>query len=176
MFVRPLRYIYLKTIRQNGSPNQISMGMAWGVCLGLITPPGPQMVIAFITSTIIGLNRITSVLGVWISNPFTFPIIYPAQVWLGSTICGLDINYKIPKNFQDFMILLKDKESHWDLLLSLGTGAFIFTIIITPISFYLTRFCVIRYRANKALRRAQTRQRYSVRLPQGNQAESETTG
>lgn len=156
---RPARYFYLKLIRQEGSPEQISAGMALGVFIGLITPPGPQMIIALIIATFTGWNRISSALGVWITNPFTIPFIYPVQVWLGSLVSGIPLNFIAPTSIPELWELLSDSQNHWNLVITLLIGAFVSAVIVSFLSFFVTKYVVNSYRQIKIVRQERMRKR-----------------
>lgn len=149
---RPARYFYLKLIRQDGSLDQISAGMALGVFIGLITPPGPQMIIAVIIATVAGWNKISSALGVWITNPFTIPFIYPLQVWLGSAIADIPLNFASPTTIPELWALLTNSQHHKSLITALLFGACVSSMVCSFLSFFVTKFVVHSYRIKKLAR------------------------
>ncbi len=159
---RPARYFYLKLIRQEGSPDQISAGMALGVFIGLITPPGPQMIIAVIIAAFAGMNRISSALGVWITNPVTIPFIYPFQVWLGSKFSGIPLNFKAPTTIPELWVLLTDSQNHWNLIITLLVGAFVSAVFMSFLSFFVTKYVVNSYRQKKIARQQSMRVRQAA--------------
>lgn len=149
---RPARYYYLRLIRQEGSLDQISAGMALGVFVGLITPPGPQMIIAVIIASIAGWNKISSALGVWITNPFTIPFIYPLQVWLGSAIAGIPLSFEPPSSIPELWKLLTNGQHHSSLMAALLIGASVSAVVCSFLSFFVTKFIVHSYRTKKLAR------------------------
>lgn len=154
MVNRTLRFYYLKLVRQEGSPELISAGMALGVFIGLITPPGPQMIIAGIIATYwIKVNRITAIMGVWITNPLTMPFIYPLQIYIGSLIFNLDISLPQQQHFLDFWKVFFDLGNNVNIALALLAGAIISAIVLAIVSYYMTLVLVIYYRRQKLKRR-----------------------
>ncbi|MDP8244320.1 MAG: DUF2062 domain-containing protein [Candidatus Hinthialibacter antarcticus] len=168
---RPTRYFYLKIIRQEGSPDQISAGMALGVFIGLITPPGPQMVLAVIIATFAGANRISSAIGVWITNPLTIPFIYPVQVWLGSLVSGIPLNFTAPTTIPELWELFTDSQNQWNLIVTLMIGAFVSAIVTSFVSYFATKFVVNSYRQKKLARQERIRKRQEAAQTQKSAAQ-----
>lgn len=138
--------------------------MALGVFIGLMTPPGPQMVIAAIFATFIRFNRISSIIGVWISNPLTIPFLYPLQVWIGSLISGIPIDYEIPLSIPELWQMINDGRNHMHLVITLIIGAVFLTVVLTPASYYITRSTVIAYRHKKEQRLRRKREKALAKL------------
>lgn len=161
MIQRPLRYAYLKLIRQEGAPEQISAGAALGVFIGLCTPMGPQMIVAFLLASYLRINRIAAVLGVWITNPITIPFLYPIQIWLGCSLAGITIDYQYPDSIADLWTILLNWRAHGELLLALVVGAVASAIISALATFFITNQIVKSYRAKK-LQRQNERQKNAV--------------
>ena len=88
MIQRSFRYYYLRVTRQRGTPENIALGMAIGVFIGLLIPVG-QIVVAVLGATILKANRVTAFIGTWISNPATFMIIIPFYLAVGQKITGI---------------------------------------------------------------------------------------
>lgn len=162
MLSRTLRFYYLKLVRQEGTPEKISAGMALGVFIGLITPPGPQMIIAGILATLVHFNRITAIMGVWITNPLTIPFIYPIQVYIGCMVLNIDLALPDFHNVMEFWNVLLNASTNMDIVLALLTGATISAIILAVASYYITFYLVVYYRKQKLKRRIrQARQQTS---------------
>ena len=69
----------------NGSPQQISLGLAMGVLVGFSPLWGLHMVIAAALATLFGVNRPAAVAAVWLSNPLTVIPIYTLTYRVGHT-------------------------------------------------------------------------------------------
>jgi uncharacterized protein (DUF2062 family) len=83
-----LSFIYNRFLRLRGTPRQISMGLALGVFIGMTPFIGFHTLIAVTLASLFAWNKVTSALGVFITNPLTAPIIYPITYKLGSMITG----------------------------------------------------------------------------------------
>ena len=154
--IRQIRYYYLRTLRQSGSVESIARGMAIGVFVGLIMPPLFQILVAVIIATFAKANRIVAAIGCWVSNPITFPIIYPFYYLIGSFLTGRKVQpIKMP-GFEWGNLLADVKTVTMDiiaagpdLMLVLDTGATLCALAGSIVSYYLTRALIRRYRERR---------------------------
>jgi uncharacterized protein (DUF2062 family) len=75
----------------NGSPHGIAAGFALGLGLSLIPIPFAGMFVALALAPLLGFNVPATYLGSAVVNPFTGPIIYFSELWLGATLMSQDI-------------------------------------------------------------------------------------
>lgn len=94
-FNRQFRYIYLRVIRLRGHPNELALGMAFGIFIGMMPIIPFQTALALALAIAFKASKITAALGTWISNPVTIYIIYKYCYKIGSFILGYDHNTKI---------------------------------------------------------------------------------
>ena len=86
IFERQIRYYYLRFIRLRGEPNELALGMAFGVFTGMM-PIMPFQIAAAVTLAIFFKgSKITAALGTWISNPLNWYFIYFYNFKLGAFI------------------------------------------------------------------------------------------
>ena len=85
---RSLRYYFLRTARLKGAPHDLALGMAFGIFTGMIPILPVQMGLAVGFSYLFGASKLTAALGTWISNPFSFTILYYLYYRIGSWILG----------------------------------------------------------------------------------------
>ncbi len=154
--LRTIRYYYLKTVRQRDTPEQIAGGMAIGVFLGMVGPPGIQMVIAFGVAALFRCNRVVAAMAVWVTNPLTMPFIYSAQLYLGSFITGITVRDIVPTTQEEFWQFITNIRSHGRAILVMTVGGLIVGTVSGIVSYYATKSAVITYR-NKKEERRQTR-------------------
>jgi uncharacterized protein (DUF2062 family) len=77
----------LKDLR--GKPHEISLGMAIGVFIG-ITPTIPfHMALAVFLAVLLRASKLAALLGVWVANPVTIPILYYTSYQVGRFVLGL---------------------------------------------------------------------------------------
>ena len=85
---RQLRYIYLRFLRLQGTPDQLARGMAAGVFAGSFPLFGLQMIIGVAVATVLRGNRMMAVAATWISNPFTYVPIFAFNYQIGALLLG----------------------------------------------------------------------------------------
>ena len=89
---RRARLIYLRTIRLRGNPHELALGLALGICIGLMPIIPFHMITAVAVAIIFGASKITAAAGTWICNPVTVYPIYKYCYVLGTFILGFDHN------------------------------------------------------------------------------------
>ena len=115
---RRLRILYLKLVKQSGSPESISRGVAIGFFIGFLIPVGGQMLIATGLAFIFKARKIPAIACTWITNPWSVPFIYPLQCYLGAKIMGTDLTLgSINQLFENFF-----KEKTISSFYELGSG------------------------------------------------------
>ena len=83
-----LKRIIKKLARSHSSSHDLAMGAAIGFFVGMLPIMGVQMIVAAAIAVIFRVSKITAILPVWISNPFTFIPLYGFNYWLGHVITG----------------------------------------------------------------------------------------
>jgi len=94
-FNRQFRYVYLRIIRFRGHPNELALGMAFGIFMGMMPIIPFQTALALALAIAFRASKITAALGTWISNPVTIYIIYKYCYKIGSYMLGYDHTTKI---------------------------------------------------------------------------------
>lgn len=123
---RLLKFLYLKLVRINDTPQRISLGLALGVFLGLFPGTGP--VVAITLSIIFRLNRLATLIGSLVTNTWlSIAMLIPA-IKLGSVI----LNLKWTDVYNDCMAFLASFQ--WAVLFKLS----IYKIILPVFVGYVT--------------------------------------
>jgi uncharacterized protein len=159
--LRTKRFIFLKVLRQKGTPKQIAMGVAVGVFIGLTVPPLLQFVMAIALAFPLRYSKVGAMLGTMVTNPLTMPLIYPGEVLLGMWVTGIDIQVRIPEDRHGWWQILTNWQLHSRALMVLSVGALLTGVVFSIPSYYLTKWAVIGHRRRReqrimarALRRA----------------------
>ncbi|NLK40891.1 MAG: DUF2062 domain-containing protein [Planctomycetes bacterium] len=85
--LRPmLRFVKTRILHVNDSPERIAKGLAIGVFIAYLPVMGLQMMLAWITASLLKANRMVAVLGVWVSNAATAVFVYYPAYRLGRLI------------------------------------------------------------------------------------------
>jgi uncharacterized protein (DUF2062 family) len=164
---RKRKILYLKLVKQSGSPDFIARGVALGFFTGLLIPFGGQMIIAIILSFIFKASKIPALACTWITNPWSIPFIYPFQCWLGAKLMGKILSFeKINQNFQNFLHECAHGtfKSTLDSFFNMGADIFIpffvggaFLGIIFGVSSYFASYGMIISYHNKKDKKLQKR-------------------
>jgi uncharacterized protein (DUF2062 family) len=85
---RRLRYFYWRFLRLQGTPEQLSRGIASGVFSGCYPLFGFQTIIGIGVATVLRGNRIMAAAATWISNPFTYVPIFAFNFQVGHWLLG----------------------------------------------------------------------------------------
>lgn len=80
--------IYHRFIRLHGEPCEIAMGFALGIFVAFTPFMGFHTAIAVFLAAIFGWSKIAAAMAVWVTNPFTAPVVYGATYALGSWWIG----------------------------------------------------------------------------------------
>lgn len=87
--------IYRYVCRSSKNPESLARGVGLGLFIGFLPAIGFQVILAFFVAGFFNANRLVSVLGTLVSNPFTAVPLGAVSIWLGdfvlpgSTIAGV---------------------------------------------------------------------------------------
>lgn len=87
-WVRATKYIWQRTIRLNGSPHSIALGLAIGAFVSANPLLGTHILWGALIIYFIGGNFIAAVAGTWVGNPVSFPFIWLATYNIGHFLLG----------------------------------------------------------------------------------------
>ena len=82
-------YYKLRIIRLKEHPQRIARGFAAGVFAGCMPLMGLQFLLSFLLALLIRGNKVTALMGTWISNPFTYVPIFLLNFKIGKFIINL---------------------------------------------------------------------------------------
>jgi uncharacterized protein (DUF2062 family) len=85
---RQLRYLYLRFLRIQGSPEQLARGLGAGVFAGCFPLFGLQTIIGIAVATGLRGNRLMAAAATWVSNPFTYVPIFAFNYQVGLWLLG----------------------------------------------------------------------------------------
>lgn len=85
---RQLRYVYLRFLRIQGSPEQLARGLGSGVFAGCFPLFGLQTIIGIGVATVLRGNRLMAAAATWVSNPFTYVPIFAFNYQVGLWLLG----------------------------------------------------------------------------------------
>jgi len=139
------------------SPHRIALAFALGVFMGISPLLGLHYVGGFFFAWLFRLNKLVTLIGVSVNNPWTIVPISTFSVWLGAKMIGIkqvlpEVDWKsitltsIVSRFTDmdnFIILVKQI---MPLLSAFFVGSFVVCIISAIASYFIMQILVARYR------------------------------
>ena len=138
-----------RTKALNGEPRYVAMGMAVGTFVSA-TPTIPfQTLIAVTLAFILRGSKAAAAIGVWLSNPITFPVFYLASYKTGAFLFGIsDIPSIAGQTMSDLLKL------GFDITLAAITGGMVIGIFLAIGAYIITHkiVCKIRSREKKGQR------------------------
>ncbi len=81
-FIRKFRILLKKALLTNDSPEKLARGFAIGVFWGVLPTFGLAALFSLPTAILLKANRLTAIVGTFVSNPFTIPfyILWATQI------------------------------------------------------------------------------------------------
>ena len=135
-----------KMVKDPLPPEDVAAGWALGMFVGCAVPFGLQLIVSVPLALMMRVSKIGATLGTLITNPVTIFIIYPAQTWaVNRLLFGGSLT------FQRLMYM----EWTWHSVRRLGAEAMVsfflgglaLGMIFSPITYFLVRRLVLRYRS-----------------------------
>ena len=187
---RAIGYVGIRLKRIPDTPHKISLGMSCGIFASFTPLFGLHFLIAGLLSYLLRANVLASLIGTFIGNPITFPIITVFNLKLGEWILGSN-EYssgdggKIFEGFLDFIFLIykslftegsigensvpRMNEFLYGVFIPYSLGGLILGISVAIISYFLLRPLVSTYKKKrdslkaKRLKKKLMRKRNEVR-------------
>ena len=167
---RAIEYVGIRLKRIPDTPHKISLGMSCGIFASFTPLFGLHFLIAGLLSYVLRANVLASLIGTFIGNPITFPIITVFNLKLGEWFLGSN-EYssgdggKIFEGFLDFIFLIykslftegligensvpRMNEFLYGVFIPYSIGGLILGISIAIISYFLLRPLVSTYQKKR---------------------------
>jgi len=187
---RAIEYVAIRLKRIPDTPHKISLGMSCGIFASFTPLFGLHFLIAGLLSYLLRANVLASLIGTFVGNPITFPIITVFNLKLGEWILGSS-EYssgdggKIFEGFLDFIFLIyksfftegsigennvpRMNEFLNGVFIPYSLGGLILGIFIAVVSYFLLRPLVATYQKKRSALKAKKfkkklmRKRYETR-------------
>ena len=172
---RAIEYVGIRLKRIPDTPHKISLGMSCGIFASFTPLFGLHFLIAGLLSYVLRANVLASLIGTFVGNPITFPIITVFNLKLGEWILGSS-EYssgdggKIFEGFLDFIFLIykslftegsidensvpRMNEFLNGVFIPYSLGGLILGIFVAIISYFLLRPLVATYKKQRDSLRA----------------------
>jgi len=139
------------------TPHRIAMAFALGVFMGISPLIGLHYLGAFFLAWLFRLNKLVTLIGASVNNPWTIVPISSFSVWVGAKLIGLkkvlpDVDWgnvtitNIVSKFTDMDKLIYLMKELMPLIASFFVGSMIMCTITSVASYFILQMLVIRYR------------------------------
>ena len=92
---RTLKAILKDALFSDDSPKKIALGMGIGVLMAFSPLAGTQTISALFLAFLFRANRLSTLAGTLVANPFTMPVFYFSEILIGKEILGFSLT--LPK-------------------------------------------------------------------------------
>jgi uncharacterized protein (DUF2062 family) len=172
---RAIEYVGIRLKRIPDTPHKISLGMSCGIFASFTPLFGLHFLIAGLLSYLLRANVLASLIGTFVGNPITFPIITVFNLQVGEWILGSseysnDDGGKIFEGFLDFIFLIyksfftegsigdnnvpRMNEFLNGVFIPYSLGGLILGIFIAVVSYFLLRPLVATYQKKRSALKA----------------------
>ncbi len=131
--IRQVKLMVVRFVRLRGLPEEIAKGVALGIFIGMTPTFGFQMAIALFFAYLFRENRLAAILGVWITNPVTAPVIYAIEYEIGRILLGMP-RAKLPIEFTWGAYA----DLGWNIMYPIWVGGILAGIILGALSYFIT--------------------------------------
>ena len=173
---RAIEYVGIRLKRIPDTPHKISLGMSCGIFASFTPLFGLHFLIAGLLSYLLRANVLASLIGTFVGNPITFPIITVFNLKLGEWILGSseyssNDGGKIFEGFLDFIFLIyksfftegsigennvpRMNEFLNGVFIPYSLGGLILGIFIAVVSYFLLRPLVATYQKKRSALKAE---------------------
>jgi uncharacterized protein (DUF2062 family) len=142
--ITSLKKGYRRFLKIRGHPNEIALGLGLGLFVGMTPSMGFHTAIAVFFAALFKWNKISSAIGVWITNPLTAPFIYGVNYFIGAKLIGLPKIYSFPQAngfAKIYKIMLKAPEIFWALTI----GGIVLGLPLAVAGYYFSYSVVQKY-------------------------------
>jgi uncharacterized protein len=150
---------FLEVAGVHDRPERLAAAWALGIGIGLSPLIGLHTVIALVLAIIFRLNKLDVVLGTFIINPWTVAFYFPAAVYVGRWVTGVNVPRFVRFNPEALLHAeIWRENAPWlrSTLLAWGFGAAIFSLLLGFGTYFLLRRIIRVHRAHHLQRRSHT--------------------
>jgi len=145
-----LKKLIKELVRVDDSPKRIARGLAIGVFWGILPTFGLAILFALPTAIFLRANKFSTILGLFVANPFTTPFIYAFEYKIGELILRVT---PVAVSWR-----LLQLENLLKLAKSLLVGGSVLAIGIALLTYFLALQIIIRYRVREPKKGKERRQ------------------
>jgi uncharacterized protein (DUF2062 family) len=153
---------YVRLLKIRGQPHEIASGLALGLFVGMTPLMGLQMAIAVPLAALFKWNKISAAGGVFITNPFTAPIIYPINYFVGAKLMGVSNQFILSQDagFSTLMAMVRKAP---EIVWIMAVGGFILGLPLAVAGYYLAFRMLQRYQDDIKRKLAASKQKLAMK-------------
>ncbi len=149
---RALIYLWRRLVRLNASPHTVALGFAIGVYVSFSPFLGFHLVLSGLLAWLLRVNIAASLLGNFLGNPVTYPIMWAGVYQTGALMLGNTSAMEVT----DLSLLKFDAGGFWDLFMPFLAGSIPIGIIAGLAFYFPVKNGVARYQAARRERFVKT--------------------
>jgi uncharacterized protein (DUF2062 family) len=144
----------LKFIRIKGEPHDLALGMALGIFCAMLPILPFHIAFAIALALIFRVSKITAAIGVFVSNPFTWSILYYFNYRIGAFILNLSENNRgfssimesVQENAETMETIIRIAHASRTIIAAFVIGGLIMGVIAAVPSYFifLKIFTIVR--------------------------------
>lgn len=139
------------------SPHRIALAFAIGVFLGISPFLGLHYIGGFFVAWLAGLNKLVTMIGISVNNPWTIVPLSSFCVWIGAKLIGIkqilpEVEWEsvtlmnVLGKFSDFHNFIEMIKQLWPLIASFFVGSLLIGSISAVASYFIIQMIMTRYK------------------------------
>jgi uncharacterized protein len=160
-----LKKAYTRFLKIRGEPREIALGFSLGLLVGMTPAMGFHTVIAVFFATLFKWNKISAALAVWITNPFTAPMIYSFTYIVGAKSMGLTRAYRLSDGLSSSTFIEMIKKTP-EIFGAMTIGGFIIGIPLSLVGYYFIYSATSRYQEDIRRKLVEQKLRHAIKKEQ----------
>ncbi len=138
------RELLKKIVALDDPPHKIALSFAVGVYISISPFFGFHTILAIAVSFIFKLNKLATITGSWMNNPWTLAPVYYVDFKIGSILIGNHVDFKLkPFTMEHYL------HGGKDLFLDVLIGSIIFGVVAAFFSYHILKFFIEKHRQRR---------------------------
>lgn len=143
-----IKITYTRFLKIRGNAREIALGLALGLFIGMTPFMGFHTAIAVFLAAILKWNKISSAIGVWITNPISAPFIYSFTYYIGAKLLFIKKAFLPFSEFNPTIILTMTQKAP-KIIIVLTIGGIIVGLPLAIFGYYFSYSAILKYREKK---------------------------
>ncbi len=137
MHIVDYRKVLKNLLSLDDSPHKIALSFALGVYISISPFLGLHTILAIVLSFVFRLNKVATITGSWMNNPWTLAPVYYADFKLGSFILNGDATFNIrPFTLEHYL------NSGKGVFLDIFVGSVFVGLVASTLSYFALKFAL----------------------------------